>query len=368
MPVEETTLEIHLGNLTHNFHFLQSKLLPRTLFMAVVKAAAYGNGAVEIALHLERLGIDYFAVAYTSEGVALRHAGIHKPILVLHPQLANLQLLLENRLEPAIYAPYLLDAFVKTARETGQKNYPIHLKFNTGLNRLGFEATEIEAVSAALAHAPALRVVSAFSHLMASEDLTEKPFILRQIDLFGQITRRLQAGIGYKPLYHLLNTSGILNYADVAAFDMVRSGIGLYGFGNDPAYSQYLKPIAELKTVIAQLHHIAKGESVGYSRAFVAEKPTVTATLPLGHADGIGRRYGNGKGFVTLHGKRAPIIGNVCMDMLMIDVTEIPCREGDEVLVFGAAPTAETLAEAAGTISYELITGISPRVKRVFLE
>lgn len=368
MPVEETTLEIHLGNLTHNFRFLQSKLLPGTLFMAVVKAAAYGNGSIEIAGYLERLGVDYFAVAYASEGVALRGACIDKPILVLHPQSANLQQLLENRLEPAIYAPYLLDAFAKTARENGQKNYPIHLKFNTGLNRLGFKMEEIETISAALARAPGLRVVSAFSHLVASEDLSEKPFILRQIDLFRQITHRLQAGIGYKPLYHLLNTSGILNYANVAAFDMVRSGIGLYGFGNDPVYSQHLKPIAGLKTIITQVHHIAEGESVGYNRAFVAEKPTVTATLPLGHADGIGRRYGNGKGFVTLHGKRAPIIGNVCMDMLMIDVTGIPCREGDEVLVFGAEPTAETLAEAAGTISYELITGISPRVKRVFLE
>lgn len=369
MPgAKETVLDIHLKALEHNFSFLKSKINPDTQFMAVVKAFAYGNDAVEVAGYLEQLGVDYFAVAYAAEGIALRDAGITTPILVLHPQKVHLPELIARCLEPSLYNSYILKAFIEAAKKHRQHRYPVHLKFNTGLNRLGFRESDIEEIVKSIRETDTLRVKSVFSHLVASEDRNEEAFTLNQIRTFKRIAEDISSAIGYRPLWHQLNTSGILNYAHVAQFDMVRSGIGLYGFGNDPQYRKYLKPVAVLKTVISQIHHIKKGESVGYNRAFIAKKPLTTATLPIGHADGISRRYGHGKGFVTLYGKKAPVVGNICMDMLMVDVSGIACKEGDEVIVFGARPTAETLAESAGTISYELIAGISPRVKRVIVK
>lgn len=368
MPkAKETVLEINLKALEHNFHFLRSKLKKDTKFLAVVKAFAYGSDAIAVAKHLEQLQVDYFAVAYTSEGVALRDAGITTPILVLHPQKINFNSLIERCLEPSLYNAYILRSFLEAAKQHQQKNYPVHIKFNTGLNRLGFWENDVDYIIERLAPADTVRVASVFSHLAASEDPNEKEFTLNQIATFKKIAREFSSGIGYRPLWHLLNTSGILNYAEAARFDMVRSGIGLYGFGNDPEYSRQLIPIATLKSVISQIHHIEKGESVGYNRGYKAGGFMKTATIPVGHADGIGRHFGHEKGFVTVNDKKAPILGNVCMDMLMADISEIDCKEGDEVIVFGDAPSAEALAENAGTISYELITGISQRVKRIFL-
>lgn len=368
MPkAKETVLEINLKALEHNVNYLKSKINKNTKFMAVVKAFAYGNDAVSIAKYLEQLYVDYFAVAYTAEGAALRDAGITTPILVLHPQKSNLHTVIERCLEPSLYNAYILKAFMETAKKHRQKNYPVHIKFNTGLNRLGFSENDVVYIAGKLSDSSAIRVKSVFSHLAASEDPDEEAFTLNQIHTFKKTAAVLSAKIGYRPLWHQLNTSGILNYAPIAQFDMVRSGIGLYGFGNDPVYRKYLEPIATLKSVISQIHHIEKGETIGYNRAFTAPKPLKTATLPIGHADGIGRQYGHGRGFVNIHGKKAPVIGNVCMDMLMVDVSGIHCKEGDEVIVFGNNPTAETLAESAGTISYELITGISQRVKRVVI-
>lgn len=368
MPkAKETVLEINLKALEHNFNFLKAKLNGKTKFLAVVKAFAYGNAAVEIATYLEQLNVDYFAVAYVNEGIFLRDAGITTPILVLHPQKVNFSILIERCLEPTLYNAYSLNAFIETAEEHQQKNYPIHLKFNTGLNRLGFWENDVDYIVERLKNVTALRVKSVFSHLAASEDLNEKEFTLHQIDTFKKIATAFASGIGYRPLWHQLNTSGILNYARIAQFDMVRSGIGLYGFGNAPEYRRHLKPIATLKSVISQIHHIEKGETVGYNRAYSATTFTKTATIPIGHADGIGRHYGNGKGFITVHGSKAPIVGNICMDMLMADISGIDCKEGDEVILFGDSTTAEVLAERAGTISYELIAGISQRVKRVIV-
>jgi alanine racemase len=367
LKAEETILEIDLTALEHNFNFLKSKINDSTKFLAVVKAFGYGSDAVEVATCLEKLGVDYFAVAYTAEGVTLRNAGISAPVLVLHPQLMDFDMIIERCLEPNIYSVPIMDAFISAAKKHRQKAYPVHLKFNTGLNRLGFGQNDIDSIVEKLKNANEIKVASVFSHLAASEDMKEKKFTLAQIALFKKIILELEAKIGYKPLYHQLNTSGILNYAKVAQFDMVRSGIGLYGFGNAPEYNKHLKPIATLKSVISQIHHLNVGDSLGYNKAFIAKKPTRTATLPIGHADGIGRHYGNGKGFVTIHGKKAPVIGNVCMDMLMVDVTTLNCHEGDEVIIFGAQPTAEALAATVGSISYELITGISQRVKRKFI-
>ena len=364
MPkAQETLLEIDLNALKHNFDHLKSKLQTGTQFLAVVKAYGYGSDACEIAKYLQHLDTDYFAVAYTSEGVALREAGITKPILVLHPQPVNFKMLIENCLEPSLYNAKILNEFVTVASDEKQEEYPVHIKFNTGLNRLGFWENDIDYITGKLKATESVKVKSIFSHLAASEDLNEKKFTKNQIETFKKIANNFSETIGYKTMLHICNTSGILNYPE-AHFDMVRSGIGLYGFGNSKKENTHLKPIATLKTIISQIHRIEKGESVGYNRAFKSYGFLKTATLPIGHADGIGRQYGNGKGYVLINGEKAPVIGNVCMDMIMVDISNIECEEGDEVIVFDSKATAENLAIAANTISYELITGISQRVKR----
>ena len=363
---KETILEISLAALEHNYHFLRSKLNQTTKFLAVVKAFAYGSDACKIAKKLSDLGVDYLAVAYTKEGVELRNAGIKTPILVLHPQPVNFKIILDNKLEPSLYSLKILQEFIEIAKKEKQKNYPVHIKFNTGLNRLGFTIKDIPKILQKLNTCSSLKIKSVFSHLAASDDLNEEEFTQNQIKTFYTIKEKIGQGISYNPMYHLLNTSGILNYPD-AQFNMVRSGIGLYGYGNNPTIDKKLKPIASLKTIISQKHTLKTGESLGYNRAFIAKKDTVTATLPIGHADGIGRQYGQGKSFVIVNGKKAPIIGNVCMDMIMVNVTNIDCKEGDEVILFGKQNNAEDFASTANTISYELLTSISSRVKRTLI-
>ncbi len=363
----ETVLEIDLSALEHNFKYLKSRLKPDTKFLAVVKAFAYGSEASSIAKKLEALGVDYFAVAYVKEGVSLRKAGIGRPILVLHPQPVHFNVLIKNRLEPSLYSPKVLKGFMEAARQNNQKNYPVHIKFNTGLNRLGFSKNDVDYIIEQLGDSDELKITSILSHLAATEDPNEKRFTLKQIDTFTDITLDFEEKLGYGPLKHILNTSGIINYPE-AQFNMVRSGIGLYGFGNDPKIDSQLRPVLALKTVISQIHKIEPLESVGYNRAYSPNDQRITATLPIGHADGIGRQYGNGRAFVNINGEMAPIIGNVCMDMIMIDVTDIPCAEGDEVVIFGKHPNADTFAAYGNTISYELVTAISQRVTRILRE
>ena len=367
MPkAKETVLEIDLSALTHNFNYLKSKLQPQTKFLAVVKAFAYGSDAVEIAKHLQKLNVDYFAVAYVKEGVALRAAGITTPILVLHPQSVNFKTLIDKCLEPSIYSPHVLNEFIKIAESQSQKNYPVHLKFNTGLNRLGFKENEIDAIISKLKNTSSIYAKSLFSHLAASEAIEELDFTKLQINRFKAIAEKFESKSDYKPWLHLCNTSGVINYPN-AHFDMVRCGIGLYGFGNSAEEDKNLKPIASLKSVISQIHEIEKDETVGYNRAYKAKGSEKTATIPIGHADGINRIYGNGHGFVVINGKKAPIIGNVCMDMIMVNITDINCEEGDEVIIFDSTYKASNFAESANTISYEIITSVSQRVKRFFI-
>jgi alanine racemase len=368
MPkAQETVLEINLKNIEQNYRYLKSKLQKSTRFMGVVKAYAYGSESVKISQKLVALGAAYLAVAYTNEGVALREAGIKVPILVLHAQKVSFKTIIEKCLEPNLYSERILKSFIATAEELGQKNYPIHLKFNTGLNRLGFNESDIPNIIKILSKTDAIKVTSIFSHLAASEDLIERAFTENQISKFNSIAKKIDSSLPYIPFKHLANTSGILNYPE-AHFDMVRSGIGINGFGNSVAEDQNFKPVSTLKTNISQIHHLEPNESVGYNMAFTSDKKMITATLPIGHADGIGRIYGNGKGIVSVNGEMAPIVGNTCMDMIMIDITNIKCNEGDEVIIFGEKPTANQFAENAGTISYELITGISQRVKRIIIE
>ena len=366
MPkAHETILEIDLKALKHNFEYLKSKLKENTKFLAVVKAFGYGSEAVEISKYLQNLNVDYFAVAYVKEGIELRKSGISKPILVLHPQPVNFKLLIEHCLEPSLYSSRTLKSFIQVADQESQTNYPVHIKFNTGLNRLGFWENDLEYISGKLKGASSVKVKSIFSHLAASEDLREKDFTKNQITSFNSISKNLINSLGYRPFLHLCNTSGILNYPE-AHYDMVRSGIGLFGFGNSEEENKHLIPIATLKSVISQIHLIEKGESVGYNRGFISDSFIKIATLPIGHADGIGRQYGHGKGFVTIKGKRAPIVGNVCMDMVMVNITDIDCAEGDEVIIFNKSNSAEELGKTINTISYEVLTSVSQRVKRVF--
>lgn len=362
----ETVLEIDLKALEHNYRYLRSKISSEKKLMAVVKAFAYGSDAVEIAKKMGGLGVDFFAVAYVSEGIDLRKHGITQPILVLHPQSTHFEQIIQYCLTPSIYSQFVLTAFIKIAEKQAQKNYPFHLKLNTGMNRLGFVAQEIDFITTALQKTKSIKIEGIYSHFSASEDPEETHFTQGQIASFKEISAKLMDRIGYRPMLHICNTSGILHYPE-AHFDMVRTGIGLYGFGNSAEEDANLIPVATLKTIVSQIHHLEKGATVGYNRLFKAAKTTKTATLPLGHADGISRIYGKQKTAVLLNGKLAPIIGNVCMDMLMIDITGIDCQEGDEVIIFGKNKSAEEFAHTAGTISYELITSISQRVKREFV-
>lgn len=365
VKVQETTLEIDLKALEHNYNYLKSRINNKTKFLAVVKAFGYGSDAIEIAKHLERLNVDYFAVAYVSEGIALRKAGITSPIIVLHPQIVNLKALITHCLEPSLYNAKILNAFIKISEAEKQFDYPVHIKFNTGLNRLGFWESDVDYIISKLKSTSSVKVKSIFSHLAASEDIKEKPFTLQQIQTFKKITTECFEKLNYKPIVHMCNTSGVLNYPE-AHFDMVRCGIGLYGFGNSTIENKNLTPIASLKSVISQIHLIEKNESVGYNRAYRSTGVEKIATIPVGHADGIGRHFGNNKGFVYIKGERVSIIGNVCMDMIMINITNIDCQEGDEVILFDHKYSAEILAESASTISYELLTSVSQRIKRVF--
>lgn len=359
---QETVVEINLSNLKKNLDFLKSKIRKETLVMAVVKAFAYGSDSTIISKRLEKEKIDYLAVAYTVEGVELRDKGITTPILVLHPQINDFDKIIEFELEPSIYSFRVLKAFMNTKKLT--TDYPFQIKFNTGLNRLGFNENQIDKLILSLKN---LKPNFIFSHLGASEDVLEKSFTNEQIKKFIFISSDFENKIGRKIKKHILNTSGILNFSE-AQFEMVRTGIGLYGFGNDSKFNDNLKPVISLKTIISQINHIKKGESVGYNRGFLSKKSITTATLPIGHADGINRQYGNGKASVMVNGKSALIIGNICMDMMMIDISNIICNEGDEVIIFDDKNvSAEEFTESAGTISYEILTALSKRIKRVVI-
>lgn len=359
-----TVLEIKLSSIEHNLNFFRSKLQNSTKILAVVKASGYGSDGVRVAQYLEQKGVDYFAVAYTDEGIALRESGITTPILVLHPQLQNLELIIQHDLEPNLYSKKIFLSFLKEAHRQEIHNYPIHLKFNTGLNRLGFKASDLDFLFSNLKDQTSIFVKSVFSHLVASEDENEKQFTLEQIKKFESIAASFELLFGFKPMMHMTNTSGILNYPE-AHFDMVRVGLGLYGFTNDIHINSELQNVLTLKSVISQIHDIGENESVGYNRGFISSNKMRTATIPLGHADGFFRSLGQGKIFVGIKGQKAPIIGNVCMDMIMIDVSDINCEEGDQVILFDNQEQILKMASQANTISYEILTSFGNRIKRI---
>jgi alanine racemase len=361
----ETVLEINLNAISYNLNFFKSKLNPKVKIMVMVKAFGYGNGGVEIAKLLEHHKVDYLGVAFADEGISLKNGGIHLPIMVLNPENTSFSAIIQNQLEPEIYCLKGLYAFLKIAKEKNLRHFPIHIKLDTGMHRLGFQEDAVNELIATLKGNENVQIRSILSHLATSDDLEHRDFTLSQINLFDDLSSRIMTGLDVNPIRHILNTSGISNYPD-SQFNMVRLGIGLYGVSNDPAEQKYLENVGTLKSVISQIRTINTGESVGYGRKFMADKPTKVATIPIGYADGIFRSWGNGIGFISIKDKKAKILGSVCMDMLMVDVTEIDCTEGDSIIVFGESPTVSYIAKKINTIAYEVLTSISQRVKRVY--
>ncbi len=361
----ETVLEINLNAISHNLNYYKSKLKPSTKMMVMVKAFGYGSGSFEIAKLLAHHKVDYLGVAFADEGIALRNAGITMPIIVMNPENTAFSAMVAYNLEPEIYSASVLKKFIVLAQQKNLSNYPIHLKLDTGMHRLGFEGKDLEELIGLLKNNNFVSVKSIFSHLSSSDVPEFQDFTLGQIQKFDTWSSQLINELNIAPIRHILNTSGIYSFAE-HQFDMVRLGIGLYGVGNDPEEMTHLENVGTLKTIILQIKEIAVGESVGYSRKFRATVPTRTATIPIGYADGIPRSWGNEKGYVMINHQKARIVGNICMDMLMIDVTNIDCKEGDTVIVFGKSPRVTELAEVVGTIAYEILTSISHRVKRVF--
>lgn len=359
-----TVLEINLDALTHNLNFYRSKLSPRTKLMVMVKAFAYGSGSDEVANLLQFHRVDYLAVAYTDEGVALREHGISLPIMVMNTSSESFGQLIRYNLEPEVYSLAQLKALANFLREAN-KTIHIHLKLDTGMHRLGFNKHELPNVLEYLANNPAISVSSVFSHLAGADEALHNDFSHHQVKRFIEMKNYLSQNSDIKPLYHILNSAGIVRFPDYQ-FDMVRLGIGLYGVEASGQEQDQLLPISTLKTTISQIKHIAKGETVGYSRKGVATRDTLLATIAIGYADGFDRRFGQGKGQVYINGQLAPVVGNVCMDMTMVDVTGIEAAEGDEVIIFGKEIPITKLASAIGTIPYEILTNVSERVKRIF--
>lgn len=361
----ETILEINLDSISHNLNFFKAKVKPETKIMVMVKAFGYGNGGLEIAKLLEHHNVDYLGVAFADEGISLKNGGIKLPIMVLNPESTSFPSIIQYQLEPEIYSIKGLNAFLKIAREKDLKDFPVHIKLDTGMHRLGFEENTIDELIAALKGNTTVRIQSVLSHLATSDDMNHYEFVLSQIRLFEKLSSKLITELGINPIRHILNTSGISNFPD-AQYNMVRLGIGLYGVSNDPAEQKYLENVGTLKSIISQIRTIPAGDSVGYGRRFMAAKQTKIATIPIGYADGISRLWGNEVGYVLIKNKKASIVGSICMDMLMVNVTEIDCKEGDSVVIFGENPTVTEIADALKTIPYEILASISQRVKRVF--
>ena len=366
--VHQTLLEINLNAISHNLQQYQKLLKPSTRVMAMVKAFGYGSGGAEIAGILQFHKVDYLGVAYADEGVELRKAGISVPIMVMNPEMSSLDPILNNTLEPEIYSFEMLQGFDIYFRKAGITSYPVHIEIETGMNRLGFDSMQVEKLGSTLRSSPSFKVQTVFTHLAASEEEAQDDFTAIQFSRFEQATRVLQSALGYNFIRHISNSAAIVRHPGMH-LDMVRLGIGLYGIDSAHSKELNLQTVATLKSTVAQVKQLEKGESVSYNRRAIVDKPTRIATVRLGYADGYPRGLGNGKGKMLIHGELAPIIGTVCMDMAMIDVTNINgVKEGDDVIIFGEALSINQLAEWAGTIPYEIMTGISQRVRRVYFE
>lgn len=367
----ETVLEVNLDAVVHNFNFFRSKVKPSTGIICMLKAAGYGAGSVELARTLQAHGAAYIAVAVVDEGVELRRAGITMPIMVLNPRAQNMKMMFDYALEPEVYSFELLDQIISAAQRYGITDFPIHLKTETGMSRLGFLPEEMEALGAILVKTEAVRATSIFSHLACADDPVDDDYTHRQFQLFNQAYDTLCSVLPYRPLRHILNSTGIVRFPE-HQYDMVRLGIGLYGIPTLMDGSMdALQNVSTLSSVIISLKHWPAGRTIGYNRRTVLKRDSIIATIPIGYADGIDRHLGNGNGYVMINGQKAPIAGNVCMDILMADITDIvlsghEVKTGDRVEIFGSNLTPMEIAASLGTIPYEILTSVSPRVKRVY--
>lgn len=365
LKVHETILEINLNALVDNLNHYRGKLKPDTKMVCMVKASAYGAGSYEIAKTLQDHRVDYLAVAVADEGSDLRKAGITSSIIIMNPELTAFKTMFDYKLEPEIYSFNLLNELIKAAEKEGITNFPVHIKIDTGMHRLGFAPSEIPELIARLKRQSSVIPRSVFSHLVGSDATQFDSFTRRQIEIFETVADELQAAFSHKILRHICNTAGIERYPG-AQFDMVRLGLGLYGV--NPFTNKVLHNVSTLKTTILQIHDVPQEDSVGYSRKGRLERDSRIAALPIGYADGLNRRLGNGNAYCMVNGCKAPYVGNICMDVCMIDVTGIPCKEGDKVIVFGDELPVTVLSDVLGTIPYEILTSVSNRVKRVYYQ
>ena len=360
-------LEINLPGCLDNYKYFRSKLQDSTKLLVLVKANAYGHGAVEFASLMESAGADYLAVAYPVEGVELRSAGIKSPIMVLTAGTDFFEEIIDNSLEPGIPNLSALKALVEVLNKRGVTDFPVHIKLDTGMHRLGFMTEEMSELTDFLKDCPAVKVKSVYSHLAASDDPSHDEFTLGQIELFKVNADKLTDVLGYKPLYHILNSAGIERFPQYQ-FDMVRLGIGIYGVSALPDVQ--LSPVASFKCKILQIKTLNPGDgTIGYGRhGKISPEGTVIATIPVGYADGLDRHLSRGAGSFSLNGHRVPTIGNICMDMTMLDITGVDAQVGDTVTIFGADPTISELASILGTIPYEILTSVPRRIERVIVK
>ncbi|MCU0379922.1 MAG: bifunctional UDP-N-acetylmuramoyl-tripeptide:D-alanyl-D-alanine ligase/alanine racemase [Chitinophagaceae bacterium] len=366
--VHQTMLEINLASITHNLRLYQQQLHPQTKLMAMVKAFSYGAGAYEIASLLQFHRVDYLAVAYADEGVELRKAGIRLPIMVMNAEESSFPLLTAFDLQPELYSMEMARSLESFLQSEGLADFPAHIKLDTGMHRLGFSLADLPALTDWLGHSGIFRVQSVFSHLVASEDPAEDAYTKKQGDAFLEACSQLEQGMGYPFLRHIANTATIRRHPHLQ-LDMVRLGIGLYGVDPGQQEGSGLQEVSSLRTTIAQVRAVPKGETVGYNRKGKVDRDSLIATIRIGYADGYPRSLGNGAGRVWIRGQLFPVIGSVCMDMTMVDITGHPeLRAGEEVVLFGKELPVARLAQWAGTIPYEILTGISQRVQRVYFE
>ncbi len=366
----ETVLEINLNSLIHNLNYFRSKIKPETKLMAMVKAFSYGSGSYEIASVLQFHHVDYLTVAYADEGVELRKAGINLPIMVMNPDEQSFDSILKNNLEPEIYSMRifkLLEEAINQHIINENQKIKIHIKLDTGMHRLGFEKDDLAELIQKIKKNQNIVVESCFSHLAGADNNAYNDFTKRQIHLFNEMSNFISEKLDYPILKHILNSAGILRYPE-AQFDMVRLGIGLYGIASVGPEQKDLENVGTLRTIISQIKNIPVNESVGYSRKWIALKDSKIAIIPIGYADGLNRKLGNGVGKVLINNQFAPIVGNICMDMCMVDITDIETKENDEVIIFSDKYTVNEIAKELDTIPYEILTSISRRVKRVYYQ
>ena len=364
--VHETILEVNLNAVVENLNYYRSFLKPETKMVCMIKADAYGAGAIEIAKTLQDHRVDYLAVAVADEGVTLRKAGITANIMIMNPEMTAFKTMFDYDLEPEVYSFRLMDALIKAARKEGITGWPVHIKFDTGMHRLGFDPVEdIDELVDRLKHQQAIIPRSVFSHFVGSDSDGFDDFSARQFALFEEGSDKLQSAFSHHILRHMDNSAGIEHFPE-RQMDMCRLGIGLYGV--DPRDNRILHTVSTLKTTILQLRHVPKGETVGYSRKGKIERNSVIAAIPIGYADGLNRHLGNRHGYCLVNGQKAEYVGNICMDVAMIDVTDIPCKEGDQVEIFGEHLPVTQLSDELDTIPYEVLTGVSNRVKRVYFQ